>query len=81
MNFKKILQSFKSMPILLPGVGAQGGSLEDVVNAFYKINNQNFIVNVSRGLLYIDDSNEFQKSIEKEIKKLNQIVLKSSSGF
>ena len=75
------IAAFKSMPILLPGVGAQGGSLEDVVNAFYKINNQNFIVNVSRGLLYIDDSNEFQKSIEKEIKNLNQIVLKSSSGF
>ncbi|MCB0742767.1 MAG: orotidine-5'-phosphate decarboxylase [Ignavibacteriae bacterium] len=75
------IAAFKSMPILLPGVGAQGGSLEDVVNTFYNINNQNFIVNVSRGLLYIDDSNEFQKSIEKEIKNLNQIVLKSSSGF
>ncbi len=33
-ELKDNIESFNEMPILLPGVGAQGGSLEDVVNTF-----------------------------------------------
>lgn len=70
-ELNKNIQSFKNMPILLPGVGAQGGNLEEVVAAFYEIKKNNFIVNVSRGLLFIDDSINFQKSIEEKIASLN----------
>jgi orotidine-5'-phosphate decarboxylase len=45
--------------VLLPGVGAQGGSLEDVVKAFKNIGSKNFIINVSRALLYADNSSSF----------------------
>lgn len=45
--------------VLLPGVGAQGGSLEDVVKVFKNVGSKNFIINVSRALLYADNSASF----------------------
>ncbi len=51
--------------LLVPGVGAQGGSLEDV--AEYGINNKcGLIVNSSRGIIFADSSDKFaQKAGEK----------------
>ena len=69
------ISTFGDMPILLPGVGAQGGSLEDVVKTFYTQQKQNFIINVSRGLLYIDDSKEYKNSIKNKIKEYNNSVV------
>jgi len=50
---------------LVPGIGAQGGSLEDV--AEYGINNKcGLIVNSSRGIIFADNSDKFaQKAGEK----------------
>lgn len=46
--------------LLIPGVGAQGGSLEDVVK--YGINQQcGLIVNNSRGIIYADATDQFAK--------------------
>ncbi len=51
--------------LLVPGIGAQGGSLEDV--AEYGINNKcGLIVNSSRGIIFADSSDKFaQKAAEK----------------
>jgi len=38
------------------GVGAQGGSLEDVARTFCSRKKKNYLVNVSRGLIYVDNS-------------------------
>ena len=44
--------------LLVPGVGAQGGSLEDV--ARYGMNKQcGLLVNSSRGIIYADSSDQF----------------------
>ena len=68
------ISSLKNLTVLLPGVGSQGGSLEDVVKTFYSNNHQNFIVNISRSLIYSDDSRNFKKSIEEKLKSHNQTV-------
>lgn len=75
-ELKDNISSFNDIPILLPGVGAQGGSLEEVVNTFRRSGKMNFILNISRGLIYIDDSREFQKNIQEEIKRYNNTVQK-----
>jgi orotidine-5'-phosphate decarboxylase len=62
------------MPVLLPGVGAQGGSLEDVVTAFAQNNKSNYIINISRGLIYIDDGKDFGKKIKLKIEDYNTKV-------
>ena len=62
--------------ILVPGIGAQGGSLDEVVKAGM---NQNcgLIVNSSRSILYANDSEAFAvKSREKALE-----LQKSMSGF
>jgi orotidine-5'-phosphate decarboxylase len=68
------IQSFSSMPVLLPGVGAQGGSLEDVAKTFSSHKNKNYLVNISRALLYIDNSDNFGNSVSKAIKDLNSTI-------
>jgi orotidine-5'-phosphate decarboxylase len=46
--------------LLVPGVGAQGGSLEDV--AHFGMNNKcGLLVNSSRGIIFADDSENFDK--------------------
>ena len=43
------------LPFLLPGVGAQGGDLEESVRAAWNGDEASCLVNVSRGVLYADD--------------------------
>jgi orotidine-5'-phosphate decarboxylase len=66
--------SFSSMPVLLPGVGAQGGSLEDVVKTFHSHNKDSYLVNISRALLYIDNSPNLGSSVSKAIKDFNSTI-------
>lgn len=70
------INSFEDMPILLPGVGAQGGSLEDVSSIFKKNNKRNFLVNVSRALLYTDSSENFASSALSVLADYNSVVNK-----
>lgn len=57
--------------LLVPGVGAQGGSLEEVCK--YGMNSQcGLIVNSSRGIIYADNSKDFAISAAEEAHKLQQ---------
>lgn len=70
------INSFKNMPILLPGVGAQGGSLEGVVNTFYKHSKENFIINISRGILYCDSSENYSEKVKEVLNNYNTEIEK-----
>ena len=63
-----------NLPVLLPGVGAQGGSLEDVVNAFKSKNRKNYLINSSRGIIYKDNTASYAIEAKKEILKLNEKI-------
>jgi orotidine-5'-phosphate decarboxylase len=55
--------------LLVPGVGAQGGSLEEV--AKYGLNNKcGLLVNSSRGIIFADDSKDFDKVAGVKAKEL-----------
>ncbi len=57
--------------LLVPGVGAQGGSLSEV--AKYGMNNQcGLIVNSSRAIIFADSSENFAIRAEEEAKKVQQ---------
>ena len=68
------VNSFENLYVLLPGIGAQGGSLEETLKIFKKHNFSRFIINVSRSLIYKDKTKEFGKSACKEIENLNYTV-------
>lgn len=76
-NEKELLEnvgSFGDLSVLLPGIGAQGGSLEGVVSAFKGSKKEKFLINVSRGLIYIDQSRSFHEAVKQEIISLNNKV-------
>ncbi len=78
-NINELIDSFatfKSLPILLPGVGAQGGSLEDVMYAFKNNNRTDLLINVSRGIIYKSDKLNFAAAAAVELIKMNDTAKK-----
>lgn len=73
-NGAKIAEVRKYAPdhfFLVPGVGAQGGSLEEV--AKYGMNsNCGLLVNSSRGIIYASDGADFGDAARAEASKLQQ---------
>lgn len=70
------IKIFGNLSVLLPGVGAQGGSFEDVLAVFRKNERKNFIINLSRGIIYLSDEEDFAEKAEKEVIRLNNIAKK-----
>lgn len=57
--------------LLVPGVGAQGGSLKDVVE--YGMNSQcGLLVNSSRQIIYADNSENFAEAAREEARKVQE---------
>jgi orotidine-5'-phosphate decarboxylase len=57
--------------LLVPGVGAQGGSLEEVVK--YGINNNiGLLVNSSRGIIFADNTENFAKTAKQKAMELQK---------
>jgi len=77
-ELKENISSFGDLVVLLPGVGAQGGSLEEVAASFNQHKNKNYLVNISRALLYCNDSKDFGKQVTELIKSYNQSVFNMS---
>ena len=57
--------------LLVPGIGAQGGSLEEVCKVGMN-KSCGLIVNSSRSIIYADDSEDFAISAGKEARKVQQ---------
>lgn len=62
------------LPVLLPGVGAQGGSLTEVVSIFKQHRLSSFLINVSRGIIYKSSADNFADEARNELFALNNIV-------
>ncbi|MDR0907919.1 MAG: orotidine-5'-phosphate decarboxylase, partial [Rikenellaceae bacterium] len=66
---KEVRQIVPDHFLLVPGVGAQGGSLEEV--ARYGMNSQcGLLVNSSRGVIYADSSEAFAEAAATEARRL-----------
>ena len=64
------------LPVLLPGVGSQGGSLEDTIYAFSEAKRLKFLINVSRGIIYKSSGKDFAEAAAEELNILNTKVKK-----
>ena len=66
------------MPILIPGIGAQGGDLEATVRAGKDSRNQGMIINSSRGIIFASKGEDFADAARRETqtltKNINQIL-------
>lgn len=72
-ELKSNINNFGDLSVLLPGVGAQGGSLEDVNYVFNSSNRKNYLVNVSRGIIYKSTGEDFAEAARNEIIYLNSL--------
>jgi len=58
------------MPILVPGIGAQGGDLEAVINRGVTTNGGNLLINASRSVLYASTDSDFAEAAHDAAKTL-----------
>ncbi|NUN09850.1 MAG: orotidine-5'-phosphate decarboxylase [Ignavibacteriaceae bacterium] len=72
--------SLDTLYTLIPGVGAQGGDLDAVVRTFTGAQNNNFLINMSRNLIYADNSEDFALTASEVITGLNQQILAHFAG-
>lgn len=79
-QLEKIRAHAGDMPLLIPGVGAQGGALEESV----RLGTANFrkpaVINVSRSVLYASGGEDFAQRARAEIEKLNSTVTQLMRG-
>ncbi len=73
-ELRENINLFKDLLVLLPGVGAQGGSLEEVITVFKENSRKNLLINSSRGIIYKDTSEKFAEAARDEILSLNKKV-------
>ncbi len=69
------IKLFGDLPVLLPGIGAQGGNISDVISSFNFAGRKDFIINVSRSLIYKSDGHNFAEESKKEIISLNNQIV------
>ncbi len=62
------------MPLLIPGVGAQGGALERAVIDGTDHFKKPAVINVSRSVLYASTDKDFALKARSELQRLNSIV-------
>ncbi len=62
------------MPILIPGIGAQGGDLEAAVKAGRDTRGRGMIINSSRGILYASSGEDFAEAARRETRKLHDQI-------
>ena len=77
-QLKEIREMAGDMPILIPGVGAQGGDLEKVVKFGTDKNGKMAIINSSREIIFASAEKDFdQKAREKALElrdRINQVL-------
>ncbi|MGY5351856.1 orotidine-5'-phosphate decarboxylase [Wenyingzhuangia sp. IMCC45533] len=70
--FKGIREIAPNSFLLVPGVGAQGGSLEGVCEHGINKENIGLLINSSRGIIYASNENNFAEAAKLEAEKLQQ---------
>ena len=65
-----VRQRVGSMPLLVPGVGAQGGNLADAVTRGQTADGTGLIISASRSILYASNGDDFAQRARLEAEKL-----------
>ena len=74
-ELKKVREIIGDMPILIPGIGTQGGDLEAAVKNGINSQKQGIIISSSRSIIYASSGEDFAEAARIETEKLhNQIT-------
>jgi orotidine-5'-phosphate decarboxylase len=70
-ELRKIRHAAPDVPLLVPGVGAQGGTLEDVIATGLDRRGRGLVVNVSRTVLHASPGADFAAAARSAVDALN----------
>lgn len=62
------------MPILIPGIGVQGGDVEKTIKAGVDKEGMNAIINSSRGIIFAGSGADFAQKAKEETTKLKDLI-------
>ena len=71
--FKKIRKIIPESFLLIPGVGSQGGDINDVIQSSTSTSN-NIIINISRAIIYASSKENFLDKAEAVVDNYNKII-------
>ena len=70
----QIREAVGDMPLLVPGVGAQGGDIGQVVEVGLNSRGTGMIINSARGILYAGNDRDFAQAARAETIKLRDAI-------
>lgn len=70
----EIRQIVGDTPLLVPGIGAQGGDLEGVLKNGLTANKTGLVINSSRGIIYASSGTDFAEKAHDEALKLKNAI-------
>ncbi len=62
------------MPILVPGIGAQGGDIEQTLRVGLNSEKPGLIINASRSIIFASSAENFSKKAREEAQKLKDLI-------
>jgi orotidine-5'-phosphate decarboxylase len=75
-ELKNVRKIVGDMPILIPGIGSQGGDIKATVQAGKNKINQGMIINSSRGIIYASSGKDFAEVARRETKRVTDEIRK-----
>lgn len=73
-ELREVREIVRDMPILIPGIGSQGGDLEKSVQFGKDSYRTGFMINSSRGIIFASDGPDFAQAARRETVKLNNSI-------
>jgi orotidine-5'-phosphate decarboxylase len=80
-ELRNIRQAHPGLPILIPGVGAQGGDLELAVRYGIDADNRGIIINSSRGIIYASKGADFAGAARRATETMRDEINKVIDGI
>lgn len=68
------VREITDMPILIPGIGAQGGDIDETVHAAKR----NMVISVSRSIMYASDGPDFADAARRSAQELHGSIIKAA---
>lgn len=73
-ELREVRRIVGDMPILIPGIGAQGGDAEKTVSAGKDSRGWGMIINSSRGIIFASKGEDFAEAARRETIRLNKEI-------
>lgn len=75
-EMKMVREIAPQLPFLVPGIGAQGGDVEETVKAGLDTEKRGMIINSSRGIIFASNGVDFAEKAGQEANKLREAINK-----